>query len=454
MAPPRSIATTIGNQNHADERAVAMLNPVAAPILRIRWRMFAFLFGFGFMAYVQQKSITVAADRIMPDLHVSQFQIGLLEQAFVIGYAFFQVPGGIFGQRFGARRAFTAVSLLAFLAMTATAVAPWVFAAQAVFVALLGAQLLLGIAQAAIFPMTAGVFGAWFPPARWAFVQGLSTMGLQLGAAVTPPVVAALMLSLGWQSALFWISAPALLLIGVWAWYARDAPAEHPGMTPVELAEIGDHRSTAVDSSVGFARLVQVLANRNVLLIASSYLCMNYVFYLLSNWVFLYLIQERHFSALESGALAAAPPLAAAFGAGLGGILTNSLLPRWGIRWGYRLVPLCALPTAGVLLFAAVHAANAYLAVAALATCYAAVELTEASYWGTAMAIGGGDTMAVSGLMNTGGNLGGIVGIPIVAYLSGHHQWNAAFVLGAGFAFVSALLWLLIDADRPVPAAG
>jgi len=430
-----------------------MLRPVSAPFLRIRWRIFAFLFGFGFMAYVQQKSITVAADRIMPDLHLSQFQIGLLEQAFVVGYAFFQVPGGVFGQRVGARRAFVSIGLLAFFAMAATAIAPSVFAAQAVFVALLAAQLLLGIAQGAIFPVSAGVFSAWFPPSRWAFVQGLQTMGLQLGAAVTPPAVAALMIGLGWQSALFWISAPALLLIGGWAWYARNTPAAHPAMTTVELAEIGDHRTSAVDASVGLARLGQVLANRNVLLIAISYLCMNYVFYLLSNWVFLYLIQERHFSVLESGFLAVAPPLAAAFGAGLGGIVTNALLPRFGNRWGYRLVPLCALPTAGLLLFAAVHAANAYLAVAALAICYAAVELTEASYWGTAMAIGGGDTMAVSGFMNTGGNLGGIVGIPIVAYLSGHQEWNAAFFLGAGFASVSALLWLLIEADRPVPAA-
>jgi ACS family glucarate transporter-like MFS transporter len=219
-----------------------------------------------------------------------------------------------------------------------------------------------------------------------------------------------------------------------------------------ELAEIGDHRSTAVDASIGPARLLRVLTNRNVLLLAGSYLCMNYVFYLLSNWVFLYLIQERHFSVLDSGWLATAPPLAAALGAGLGGVVTNALLPRFGVRWAYRLVPLIALPTAGLLLFGAVHAANPYLAVAALAACYASVEITEASYWGSAMTIGGGDTMAVSGFMNTGGNLAGIIGIPIVARLSEHHAWNTAFLLGTGFALVSAAAWLLIEPDRQVPA--
>jgi len=33
-----------------------------SPAFRIRWRIFSFLFGFGFLAYIQQKTITVAAD--------------------------------------------------------------------------------------------------------------------------------------------------------------------------------------------------------------------------------------------------------------------------------------------------------------------------------------------------------------------------------------------------------
>jgi len=421
------------------------------PLIRIRWRMFAFLFAFGFIAYFQQKSITVAADRIMPDLHFNQSKIGWLEWAFVSGYALFQLPGGLFGQRVGARRAFVIIGVLAFAAMVATAIAPALFDGESVFLALFGAQLVLGVSQAAIFPISAGVFSAWFPPSRWGFVQGLQTMGLQLGAAATPPVIAALMLSLGWQQALVWTSVPALAVIGWWAWYARNTPKEHPGICAAELEEIGDHFGSQTDSNFTLGRLLDVLANRNVLLLFISYTCMNYVFYLLSNWVFLYLIQERHFSVLESGGLASAPPLAAAVGAGLGGVLTNALCPRFGIRWGYRLVPMIALPAAGLLLIGAVYAGNPYFAVAAIAACYLAVEITEASFWGSAMTIGGADTMAVTGCMNTGGNLGGIIGIPIVAYLSGHHAWNTAFFIGVGFALVSAIAWFGIESDRPVP---
>jgi ACS family glucarate transporter-like MFS transporter len=427
--------------------------------VRIRWRIFAFLFGFGFLAYVQQKTITVAAERMMPELGLSQLQIGWLEQAFVLGYAIFQIPGGVFGQRLGARRTFVIIGLTAFLATIATPLAPEFFSGRGLFLALLGAQVLLGCSQGAIFPVSAGVFEAWFPPHRWSLIQGLQTMGLQLGAALTPPLIASLMTILGWQRALLWASAPALGLIALWAWYGRNTPREHSSVSEQELSEIGTHCSadgaavaTSPDSSISGKQLLRLLGNRNVLLLAISYMCMNYTFYLLSNWVFLYLIQERKFSLLESGWLATAPPLAAALGAGIGGVATGMLCQRCGDRWGYRLIPLVALPVSAVLLLLAVNAANPYLAVVALATCFGCVELTEGAFWGAGMTVGRGDTMAVCGFMNTGGNLGGIIGIPIVAYLSSQHLWFVAFLVGAGFAIVGALAWLGIEVESPVEA--
>jgi ACS family glucarate transporter-like MFS transporter len=425
----------------------------APPTIRIRWRILAFLFGFGLLAYLQQKSITVAADQIMPTLHLSQMEIGWLEQAFVIGYALFQMPGGIFGQRFGARRTFVIISVVAFVAMMAMPASPEVFAGQMLFAALFGSQLLLGIAQAAIFPVSAGVFEAWFPPSRWAFVQGLQTAGMQIGAAITPLIIAPLMLMGGWQSAIVWTTLPALLLIAGWAWYGRNTPREHPGVGAVELAEIGTHSTDQPVEKLTPARIWHVFKDRNALLLFLSYTCMNYVFYLISNWVFLYLIQERHLSVLESGSLAMAPPLGAAAGAGLGGIVAGYLCKRHGYRWGYRLVPLVAMPAAGVLLVVTTHMTNPYLAIVALTVCYGMVEFTEGSFWGCAMAVGRSDAMAVSGFMNTGGNLGGIIGIPIVAYLSGNHLWNTAFLIGVGFAVASAMCWFWIDAERPVFAA-
>ena len=57
-------------------------------------------------------------------------------------------------------------------------------------------------------------------------------------------------------------------------------------------------------------------------------------------------------------------------------------------------------------------------------------------------------TPLATGVLNTGGNGGGLIGIPIVAYLSGHGHWTAAFVIGAVFSVLGAVAWLGIDADE------
>jgi MFS transporter, ACS family, glucarate transporter len=422
---------------------------------RVRWRIYAFLFTFGFIAYFQQKGLTVAAERIMPELGFSQMQIGWLEWAFVLGYAAFQFPGGVIGQRLGARRMFTLIGTVAFLATVLTPLAPVALSGTALFVVLFALQLVMGLAQGSIFPVGSGVMETWFRPERWALIQGLQSMGLQFAAAATPPVVAYLMSTLGWQQALFWPALPAVIIIVLWAWYARDSPREHPSVTSEEIAELGKEAVPPPTGKVDWRRLRRLLANRSILLATFSYVCMNYVFYLISNWCFLYLVQERHFNVLESGWLATLPPLAAGLGAGVGGKLVNVTCSRLGNRWGFRLVPMLALPATGILLLVTVNLSNPYGAVGALALAYAIVELCEGPFWGATMFVARADTMAATGILNTGGNVGGLIGIPIVAYLSGHGQWTAAFAIGAVFSVLGAVAWLGIDAEErfEAPAA-
>ena len=415
---------------------------------RVRWRIYAFLFTFGFIAYFQHLGLTVAAERIMPDLGLTQVEIGWLEWAFVLGYAAFQFPGGVIGQRLGARLMFTLIGAIAFVATVLTPLAPALLNGIALFVVLLGLQLVMGLAQGAIFPVSSGVMETWFRPERWALIQGLQSMGLQFAAAATPPVVAYLMGTLGWQQALFWPALPAVAVIVLWAWYARNSPQEHPSVTPEELAELGKEPPPAPPAKVDWRRLRLLIANRSIALATLSYICMNYVFYLISNWCFLYLVQERHFNLLQGGWLAVFPPLAAAAGAGLGGKLVSVTCSRFGNKWGFRVVPMVALPVSGLLLLVTVNLSNPYGAVAALALSYGIVELCEGPFWGGTMFIARADTMSATGILNTGGNIGGLIGIPIVAYLSQHGLWTWAFIIGAVFSVLGAIAWLGIDAEE------
>jgi ACS family glucarate transporter-like MFS transporter len=429
----------------------ATLLPTQRPPLtrpRVRWRIYLFLFGFGLIAYLQARSIPVAGVQMMSQLGLTQMQLGGLETAFLIGYTAMQFPGGLLGQRLGARLTFVLIGLVAFAAALATPLLPWLLAGAALVAGLHVAQFVLGAAQGPIFPVSAGVFEVWFTPDKWPFVQGVQSMALGLGAALAPPLIAQLMSAFDWQRALLWTTLPGLVLIIWWGFYARNSPVEHPGVSVTELAELGAYAGATVDHRVSWTRVRALLRNRNVLLLTGSYVCMNYVYYLLANWCFLYLVQERHFTVLESGWLASAPPLAAAIGAGVGGHLASVFGVRYGVRRGLCIIPLLSLPAAGVLQFVAVDAVHAYLAVTALALCFFFVELNEGPYWAAIMHVGGADTMAASGILNTGGNLGGIIATPIVGYLSGHNAWTAAFLIGTGSALLSAATWLWVDPAR------
>ena len=422
-----------------------------APRVRVRWKIFGFVFAFGLLAYVQQRGITIAAYQMMPQLGLSQVQIGALETALLIGYTLMQFPGGVLGQRLGARWILVLIGAVGFLATLATPLAPLILASGALLAVLCAAQMLLGLSQGPLNPVAAGVFEAWFTEDRWPLVNGLLSMGLGLGAALTPPLIAWLMSAYGWQRALAASTLPALALILLWAWYGRDTPREHPAVSAAELNELTGPLEQGIDRSISWPRIGELLRNRDVLTLTGSYLCLNYVFYLLANWSFLYLVQERHFTVLEGGWLAALPPLGAALGAGLGGSLACQLSARYGTRRGLAIVPLLSLPAAGALLLLAVAAGNAHLAVAALTACFAAVELNEGPFWAAVMHIGRTDSMAASGILNTGGNVGGLVATPVVAYLSGHGAWYAAFAIGAAFAVASGVAWLFIDPLRELP---
>ena len=421
---------------------------------RIRSLVFAMLFAFAFTGYVQRTSISIAAERMMPELGLTQVQVGWLFTSFLFTYAVFQLPGALLGEKFGPRLVLAGIGLTTIIASVLTASAPLIAAFGVMFTALLLARGLLGVAQGGLFPVITGGIQFWFPVRSWCSMQGLSVMGLWFGAAVTTPLVAWLMQSYGWQAALIISSVPSLLLVALWYGFARDRPEEHPAVSPVELAELKANPPCDPGAPLTARRILRVVGDPQILRITASYFIMNYVFYLVTFWSFLYLVQERKLSVLESGWLAALPFVVAAAAAATGGRLADRFRARYGDRIGLRILPLVALPFAALFLFLTVWLANPYWAVVALCLGFAFVEVTEGSYWGAAMRLAPQDTMASTAVLNTGGNLGGVVATPIIATLSSGQSWGIVFATGAATAIAAALLWLTIDAGRPAPSAG
>ncbi len=60
---------------------------------RILSLVFAMLFAFAFTGYVQRTSVAVAAERMMPELGLTQVEVGWLFTAFLFTYAVFHRRG-------------------------------------------------------------------------------------------------------------------------------------------------------------------------------------------------------------------------------------------------------------------------------------------------------------------------------------------------------------------------
>lgn len=421
---------------------------------RIRHAVLALIFGFAFTGYLQRNGVAVAAERMMPELGLSQVQVGWLITAFLFAYALFQVPGALLGQRIGARKVIAGIGLVTVGASVLTAAAPLVAAAGATFAVLLLARSFLGVAQGGLFPVASGTIRHWFPVAAWSSMVGVMVTGLWAGAATAAPLVAWLMQVHGWQAALVITSVPSLLLVVLWYVFVRDLPALHPLVSPLELAELAANPPFDAGAPLTARRVFRVLADRVILRITLSYLIMNYVFYLVTFWSFLYLVQDRKLSVLESGALAALPFVVAGIASAAGGRIADGLRRHFGGRIGPRILPLVTLPLAALFLFLTVSAASPYWAIAALCLGFACVELNEGNYWGAAMRRAPDDAMAATAVLNTGGNLGGVVATPIIAELSSiAGGWTPVFATGAATALAAALLWLVIDAERPMASS-
>ena len=419
----------------------------------VRWVILALLFMASFVAYMLRTNMSIAGESMMADLALSKIQLGMVLSAFAWGYAIFQFPGGIFGEVVGFRRALTIIAVLWGILTLATGLVPGTTIASMTIIltTLIGLRFLMGVVQAPLFPVACGgTIGSWFPVSGWAFPNGLTSTGLTLGAAAAAPLIAWLMKTLGWRQS-FILTAPlAFLIAGVWWWYARDNPGDHPRISKKELDLINADRPLPEQMLEDKAAWKRVLKNRDILLLTASYFCMNYVFYIFFNWFFIYLVDVREFEILEGGYFAAAPWMVGAIAASVGGLLCDRLCKRIGPRWGCRIPGIVGLSFVAGLLFLGATARNPYLAVVFLSLSFGCTQLTEGAYWAAAIFVSGKHASAATGVLNTGGNVVGGIGALLVPITAEAFGWVPALATGSVFALIGVVLWLFVRADKPM----
>jgi MFS transporter, ACS family, glucarate transporter len=357
-----------------------------------------FLATLSIITFIDRLAIAVTGPAIQKDLGITPAEWGWVLSAYVIAYAVFEIPSGALGDKHGYRKELTRITVWwsFFTAITAVCRNFWQLAA---------ARFLFGLGAAGAYPNMTGVLYRWLPARERARGQGVIWAASRFGGALAPLLLVPANKHLGWQAVFVILGVVgAIWALAWWKWF-HDKPAEQPGITTAEVAEIGSdehagHSGTPWKQLFGLPQLW---------LISFAYL-----FYAFGSWFFFgwfptWMVKGAGFTVDEMGLYGSIPFLLGVVGNLVGGVLCDRLAARIGIRNAYRLIASVCLVVTAALLVAMSLATSKFAIVALAGAAFMVMDLMLPAAWAMCMAIGGRFGGTASGMMNTAGNLGGFV---------------------------------------------
>lgn len=420
---------------------------------RVRWMLIAWMLVISAVSYLDRVNISIAGPSIEREFHLDHIRLGWVFSAWVLGYALFQAPSGRLADRFGPRKVLTLGTLWWAAFTVFTALTPATIA-NSLFILLI-VRFSLGVGESIVYPASNRLVAAWIPSQERGLANGLIFAGVGTGAALTPPLIAYIIMHYGWRAS-FWICAVIGLIIGgLWYAMARDNPQQHPWVSTKESS----HISAGLPQTVKNAESIQslpwrtILSSKNVLAITASYFCFGYVVYIFFTWLFTYLSTVRGLNLKSSAQYAMLPFAAMAVCSSLGGWVSDRLTQRYGKRIGRCISASVCTVLAAIFVGIGTHVKDAGLASIVLAGGAGAIYLSQSAFWSVSCDIGGLSAGSVSGVMNMGCQLGGALTASLTPWIAQHFGWEMSFMIASGVCFLGALAWLLVDPDQQLIVA-
>jgi ACS family glucarate transporter-like MFS transporter len=413
-----------------------------------RYRVVAFAVALAGVTYLDRICIGTLAPAIMKDLSLSRLQMSYVFSAFAIAYASFEIPSAWWGQKVGTRRVLTRIVVWwsAFTMLTGTVTN---------YSAMLAVRFLFGVGEAGAWPNVARTFSRWIPFAERGRAQGVFFAGAFLAGGLTPYAVTSLEPHLGWRGVFFCVGSIGFIWAAAWYWWFRDDPAQHPQVTPEELALIVQRRKVDENEHPDAHSISALASNPSAWALCLAYFSNSWGSYFAMTWLPAYLAEGRGF---HSGALAifsGLPLLLSVFGGLGGGIATDALTRLYGLRIGRCSVGAGSYLLAAVFLVLAGLDTDPFRSAVLIALSTATSMLSLGAHWAAAIDIGRENAGVLSACMNTVGQTGSISSPLIVAYLVDHyHNWSLPLYFLAGLYVFSTLCWLMVQPSQHVANSG
>lgn len=443
-------------------------SPYASPLAEgasatsVRWRIMGLVMAYVALCHFNRVSISVAGtERMMEQYGISETRMGMVYSAYLLVYTLCMTPGGWFIDRFGPRAALVLMGFGSAMLVAVTGLVGFLpLGAAMVLPLLMAVRGGVGMFTAPIHPSAARIVSFWLPMPIRAMGNGLATGAALLGIASTYYGFGFLIDRFDWPTAFLLAAAATIVVACVWTWYAKDRPAEHPSVNAAELSLInGPYAAEPADtelatvaaspssaaSSRGAGSTLALLADRNLLLLTTSYAAVGYFEYLFFYWMQFYFDDVLGLGKDLGRFYATIPTLAMAVGMFLGGGLADRLELAWGRRRGRAFVPVAGMIGSAVLCVLGTMSRNPLWVVTCFALAMAAVGASEGPFWTTAVEIGGRRGGTSAAIFNTGGNAGGILAPVVTPLFSVYFGWQGGIALAGLFCVLGAALWYWID---------
>jgi ACS family hexuronate transporter-like MFS transporter len=305
-------------------------------IPHLRWMMVSLVFLATVINYIDRQTVSVLKTAISTDLGLSNADYAAIQNSFLVMYGISQMVSGRLYDRIGTRLGF----IFSIVVWSGAAVAHAFAATAGQFRLWRG---VLGFGEAGNWPGAAKLVGEWFPVKERALGMGIFNAGAALGGAVSPPIIAWLVL---------WI-------------VLYNVPEHHPWITEAERAHIlSDRAGNSAQQIAWTPGWLTLLTYRQTWAVVIGRFITDPIWWLYIFWLPSYFQEARGFSLQQIGWSAWLPFLCAGIGALGGGWASGHLIQRgWSVNRARKTVMACGalLTPAGIL---AMRAADPYTALA------------------------------------------------------------------------------------------
>jgi ACS family tartrate transporter-like MFS transporter len=197
------------------------------------FRLLPYCFLLYILCYIDRINVSFAALTMNKDLGLTAYVYGLAAGAFFWGYCLLEIPSNIILERVGARPWIARIMITWGIASAATALVtgPWSF---------FTVRVLVGVAEAGLFPGLLLYFHRWFPQRHRGRVVGWFLTGLPLATAIGGPISTVLLtldgvLGLhGWQWVFIGEGVPTVLIGITVMWVLTERPSQAKWLTEAE----------------------------------------------------------------------------------------------------------------------------------------------------------------------------------------------------------------------------